>query len=171
MPGPSPVIARTRCGVISTPSFATVDATSAIWSGVTNVSPCPNDADASSTSSVNPPGAPPSPLVTWLTAVGRSNGSASPKPISAAPSTSRSPPVWSPASAYQMLQLTSVAPVEVERRVAGLRVVAVADPEALDERARPPRPPGCSSNVVDGEIRPLSRPATAVTILNTEPGT
>ena len=33
-----PVIAVTRCGRISSPSFATVDATSPIWSGVTNVS-------------------------------------------------------------------------------------------------------------------------------------
>ena len=36
-----PVIAVTRRGCISSPSFATVAATSAIWSGVTNVSAWP----------------------------------------------------------------------------------------------------------------------------------
>ena len=36
-----PVIAVTSCGRISSPSFATVAATRAIWSGVTNVSAWP----------------------------------------------------------------------------------------------------------------------------------
>ena len=39
----SPVIAVTRCGFMSTPSLAIVAATSAIWSGVTNVSAWPYD--------------------------------------------------------------------------------------------------------------------------------
>ena len=78
---PVPVIAVTSRGCISTPSFATVEATSAIWSGVTNVSAWPYEAFASSTSSVKPPGCEPSPLVTCETAVGRSNGSGAPKPI------------------------------------------------------------------------------------------
>ena len=106
-PGPVPVSAVTRCGFIRTPSLATVAATSAIWRGVTNVWPCPNDAEASSTSSVKPPGAVPLPDVTRLIAVGRSNGIGEPNPSSAAVEVRPGPPVRSPASAYQMLQLAA----------------------------------------------------------------
>ena len=53
---PLPVIDVTSRGCMSSPSLATVDATRAIWSGVTNVSAWPYAALASSTSSVNPPG-------------------------------------------------------------------------------------------------------------------
>ena len=69
---------------MSSPPLATVDATSAIWSGVTNVSAWPYDALASSTSSRKPPGSLPSPPVTCDTAVGRSNGIAASKPIRSA---------------------------------------------------------------------------------------
>jgi hypothetical protein len=68
----------------SSPSFATVAATRAIWRGVTNVSAWPYAALASSTSSVKPPGWLPLPFVTCEAAVGRSNGSGWPKPIRAA---------------------------------------------------------------------------------------
>ena len=160
-PGPLARDRRTRCGVISTPSFATVDATSAIWSGVTNVSPWPNEAEASSDVVGEPAGRPPSPLVTRLTAVGRSNGIASPKPSSAAPSTSRSPPVWSPASAYQMLQLASVAPVRSSAvsPVCGWWPSRIRKPSTSEPVA--PRPPAAPRTSSRARSRPVSRPAIA----------
>ncbi len=170
MPAPSPVSALTSRGRISTPSFATVEATSAIWNGVTNVSPWPNDADASSTSSLNPPGAGPSPSVTRLIEVGRSNGIGAPNPSRSAWPTRSSPPVSSPARAYQMLQLASVAPT----RSSGVSPVCGWWPSRMRKpsTSRPLSSAfGCSSNVVSGEIDPVLSPAMAVTTLNTEPGT
>ena len=69
-----------------------------------------------------------------------------------------------------MLQLTSVAPV----RSSAVSPVCGWWPSRIRKplTSRPSSSAaGCSSNVVDGSTRPLSRPATAVTILNTEPGT
>ena len=94
---------------MSSPSFATVAATSAIWSGVTNVSAWPYAAFASSTSSLKPPGAEPSPFVTWDTAVGKSKGIGLSNPSRPAESAIFSPPVSSPARANQMFEDTSVA--------------------------------------------------------------
>ena len=166
-----PVIDVTSRGRISSPSLATVDATSAIWSGVTNVSAWPYAALASSTSSANPPGSDPSPLVTCETAVGRSNGSGAPKPIRSAKSTRSAPPVSRPVSAYQMLHETSVASTRSSALEPVCGMVAVADAEALDEQAVPPRPGLLLDTSSSGVIAPEPRPATAVTILNTEPGT
>src|SRR5690242_21192743 len=104
-----PLIDVTIRGFIRSPPLATVDATSAIWNGVTNVSPWPYAAFASSTSSTNPPGAEPDPFVTCDDAVGRSNGIGEPNPSRSAYATSCSPPVSSPVRAYQILQDTSVA--------------------------------------------------------------
>ena len=161
--------AATRCGFISTPSFATVAATSAIWSGVTNVSAWPNEADASSTSSANPPGPEPSPFVTWEAAVGRSNGSGAPNPSRPAKLARLLAAGPRPASAYQMFDDHSVA-------AARSNVPAAALPGARGSGS--PRRPGpscsafgCSGNVVEGVIAPEPRPAIAVTILNTDPGT
>src|SRR4051794_41021034 len=98
----------TSLGFISTPLLAMVEATSAICSGVTSVSPWPYAALASSTWSVKPLRGPP-PLVTWLDDVGRSNGMGPPKPSLADQATMFCAPICSPACAYQMLLDTSVA--------------------------------------------------------------
>ena len=91
------------------------------------------------------------PPVTRLIAVGRSNGIGAPNPSFAASSTSRSPPVASPASAYQMLQLTSVAPTRSSAvsPVCGWWPSRIRNPSTS-------RPffsaAGCSANVVSGSI-------------------
>ena len=94
---------------MSTPSLATVEATSAIWSGVTNVSPCPYAAFASSTSSTKPPGSSPRPFVSCDAAVGRSNGSGAPNPSRSANSAMFSPPVASPTQREVDVEEISVA--------------------------------------------------------------
>ncbi len=80
---------------MSVPPSAIVAATSAICSGVTAVVPWPYAALASSTSSTNPSSGPP-PEVTWLTAVGRSNGMGASKPMRRAQSRRAAAPVARP---------------------------------------------------------------------------
>ena len=60
---------------------------------------------------------------------------------------------------------------EVERRVAGLRVVAVLDPEPLDEEAALLGLGLLRERRVGGRPRRCPGPRSAVTILNTDPGT
>ena len=69
-----------------------------------------------------------------------------------------------------MLQLTSVAPVRSSAvsPVVGWWPSRIRNPLTTRPSSSAA---GCSGNVVEGSIRPLSRPATAVTILNTDPGT
>ena len=166
----SPVSEVTRRGSMSRPSLAIVEATSAIWSGVTNVSAWPYDALASSTSSLNPPGCRPSPLVTCEMAVGRSNGERRPEahPLGVADQLGAAGP--QPGQRVVDVARDLGRADQVERRRAGRRVVAVADPEAVDEQAVP-LGRGWRRNVVSGVIASEPSPATAVTILNTDPGT
>ena len=157
---------------MSTPSFATVAATSAIWIGVTNVSPWPNDADASSASSANPPGA--RAVAVGDLADGRrqvERDRAPRSPSSAASSTRPVAAGLEPGERVPDVAARLGGADEVERRVAGLRVVAVADPEAVDDEAGPPRPRLLLEGRRRASTAPESRPAIPVTILNTDPGT
>ena len=165
---PRPVVAVTRWGFIRVPPFAIVAATSAIWRGVTSVSAWPYEALASSVSSLNPPAAPPPPLVTCEAVVGRSKASGAPKPIRPANLTRLSPPVRMPARANQMFEDHSVAAARSNDWEGTPGCSWTRKPPT----SRPSRSAfGCCENVVSAVILPDPRPAIAVTILNTEPGT
>ena len=102
----------------------------------------------------------------------RRRGSARPKPRRARPGagTARAP-MSRPACANQMLQETSD---RLRRGRAGRPVCGwcrVADPEAVDQEARPLLGAAGRDRRVCGVMAPDPRPATAVTILNTDPGT
>ena len=162
--------AVTRRGRGSTPPFATVAATSAIWSGVTSTSPCPYAALASSTSSAKPPGSGPPPFVSCELAVGRSNGMGAPKPRRRAAASIAAPPVRSPASAYQMLHETSVARAK-SRTSDPVKRWCPSTIRKPSTRRPVVSSPGCWGNAVAALIAPDEKPAIAVTILNAEPGT
>ena len=70
-----------------------------------------------------------------------------------------------------MLHETSVAPMRSSALSSRSRVVAVADPEARRRGSPSPRPRAGPRRSCPGVIAPEPRPAIAVTILNTEPGT
>ena len=134
--GPRAVLAAQRADQAGLHEHAVVRdvaATSAIWSGVTNVSAWPYAAFASSTSSTKPPGCEPLPFVTWDGAVGRSNGSGAPNPmlrgvVDEVAAADRQAGQRVPDVARHLGRLH-----EVESAVAGRRMVAVRDPEPVDD--------------------------------------
>ena len=84
---------------------------------------------------------------------------------------SASPPVATPVSAYQMLHDASVAPIEVQRpraRSAGGGRRWTRNPSMTRPSSSAGAAPRTSCR---GSTAPEPRPAIAVTILNTEPGT
>ena len=170
-PARLPVIAVTRRGCISSPSFATVDATSAIWSGVTKVSACPYDGvreldvvgEAAGLRAV---------AVGHLRDRGRQverQRRAEAHPVGvrrrgwrrpSAARSARSRCCTTPRSRRPGRAPSSPSPGGARRGPGSRRPAGRSSP-----------PPGCCLNVVSGVIAPDPRPATAVTILNTEPGT
>ena len=152
---PSPVIAVTRCGFISTPSFATVARHERHLERASRTSrPGRTTRSRARRRRRTRRAPPPSPFVTCDDR-GRQverdrRAEAHPRGDVDEACRRRS---RSPASAYQMLQRHLGRAGEVERRVAGRRVVAVADPEAARRAGRPsrrPAAPGTSSRASTG---------------------
>ena len=144
--------------------------TSAIWSGVTSTSACPYAALASSTRSAKPSSGP-SPPLTWLADVGSSNSMADPKPKRAATDDSRRRPglqagVGEPDVAGHLHRLVQVQ---------GMRPAAPSAPRPGSGTRRGANPRRDSTagrrTWCRDRWRPISRPAAAVTSLNTDPGT